>query len=86
MIDNYLENFEEDLSEEEEELLCGAYRPQDIQQILCVGRTTTYRFLEEVFRYQEPFVVLRVGKQFRVPKMSFDKWFRGQNDERMVRK
>lgn len=82
MINNYMENFEEDLTDEEEELLFQSYRPQDIERMLSVGRTTTYRFLDEVYRYQEPFVVLRVGTQFRIPKQPFDRWFNGKNEER----
>ena len=53
------------------------YNAEEIQEILGIGRSKTYTFLDEVYRNQKPFRVLKVGKLFRVPKQSFDDWLDG---------
>lgn len=50
------------------------YLATDIQKALSLGRSKTYEFLDEVYRKQEPFRVIKVGKLFRVPQKSFDEW------------
>lgn len=50
------------------------YLAADIQKALLLGRSKTYQFLDEVYKKQEPFRVIKVGKLFRVPKKSFDDW------------
>lgn len=50
------------------------YMARDIQETLGLGKSKTYEFLEEVYRKQSPFRVIKVGKLFRVPKKSFDAW------------
>lgn len=50
------------------------YLASDIQKALSLGRSKTYQFLDEVYRKQEPFRVIKVGKLFRVPQKSFDEW------------
>jgi hypothetical protein len=50
------------------------YLAADIQKALSLGRSKTYEFLDEVYRKQEPFRVIKVGKLFRVPQKSFDEW------------
>ncbi len=50
------------------------YLASDVQKALALGRSKTYQFLEEVYRRQEPFRVIRVGKLFRIPQKSFDDW------------
>ena len=46
----------------------------DIQKALALGRRETYRFLDEVYRKQVPFRVIKVGKLFKVPQKSFREW------------
>ena len=58
------------ISKEEERV----YMAEDIQKILNIGRSKTYEYLKEVFKTQEPFRVVKIGKLFRVPKRSFDNW------------
>ena len=53
------------------------YIAEDIQKILGIGRSVTYRFLEKTFYEQKPFKVLKVGKMYRVPKKWFDEWLNG---------
>ena len=55
------------------------YSISDIQKLLGLGRTKTYNFLEEVYKNQEPFRVIIIGKLYRIPKDSFDKWLNSSN-------
>lgn len=50
------------------------YEVSDIQKILGLGRSKTYDFLEEVYKNKKPFYVIKIGKLYKVPKLSFDKW------------
>ena len=52
----------------------GVYEASHIQQALGLGRSKTYEYLQEVYRTQQPFRVIKIGKLFRVPKYSFDRW------------
>lgn len=53
------------------------YEVEEIQQILCVGRTSMYEFIRRVYKEQKPFKVVKIGKVYRIPKASFDKWLNG---------
>ncbi len=48
------------------------YLAEDIQRMLNLGRSKTYEYLEEVYRTQQPFRVIKIGKLLRVPRKSFD--------------
>lgn len=50
------------------------YDADDIRRLLGIGRTKVYEFLEKVYKDQEPFRVIKIGRIYRVPKDSFDKW------------
>ena len=52
----------------------GVYEACHIQQALGLGRSKTYEYLQKVYRTQEPFRVIKIGKLFRIPKYSFDRW------------
>ena len=52
----------------------GVYLADDIQRMLKLGRSKSYEYLEEVYRKQAPFRVIKIGKLYRVPKKSFDNW------------
>lgn len=54
------------------------YLASDIQKALSIGRSKTYQFLDEVYRNQAPFRVIKVGKLFRVPQKSFDDWINAE--------
>ncbi len=54
------------------------YNAEDIQVLLGIGRSKTYEFLDEVYERQQPFRVIRIGKQYRVPRNSFDDWLDGK--------
>ena len=54
------------------------YLAADIQRMLGIGKSKSYRFLEEVYKQKNPpFKVLKIGKLFRVPKRGFDDWLNG---------
>ena len=54
------------------------YDMKDIQKKLGIGRTKTYAFLHEVYVSKEPFPVLKIGTQYRIPKKPFDDWIAGK--------
>lgn len=53
----------------------------EIQEILGIGRSKVYEFLEKVFKDQKPFLVIKIGKLYKVPKESFDKWINGEPNQ-----
>ena len=55
-----------------------AYKAEDIQKLLDLKGTKTYEFLAEVYEKQDPFRVIKIGKGYRIPCKSFDKWFYGE--------
>lgn len=50
------------------------YDVSDIQKLLGLSRNSTYSWLSAVYKVQSPFKVLKIGKLYKVPKSSFDKW------------
>lgn len=50
------------------------YSVVEIQKILGIGRTRIYQYLEEVYKRQDPFKVIKIGKLYKIPKNSFDEW------------
>lgn len=57
------------------------YGAEEIQQILGIGRSKVYLFLDEVYKKKKPFRVLKIGKCYRIPKGSFDRWLEGEAEE-----
>lgn len=55
------------------------YSADEIQVILGIGRTKVYELLDSVNKKQEPFRVIKIGRVYRIPKDSFDKWINGEN-------
>lgn len=49
-----------------------ALEPKDIQVILKLGRRQTYELLADA-----PFRVLKVGRNYKIPKHVFFNWFEG---------
>lgn len=50
------------------------YEVEDIQEILNIGRTKAYAFIQEVYVKQKPFKVIKIGNIYLIPKSSFDHW------------
>ncbi len=57
------------------------YSANEIQKALRMGRTKTYEFLNEVYKEQKPFRVIKIGTAVRIPKKSFDEWIGGMRQE-----
>ncbi len=53
------------------------YDVTDIQKILGLSRSKVYLWLEEVYKLKIPFKVNKIGKLYKIPKNSFDKWIAG---------
>lgn len=56
------------------EISCTVYTADEVQEMLHIGRNSIYDYLGEVYREQYLFRVIKIGKQYRIPKASFDKW------------
>ena len=54
------------------------YSADEIQVILGIGRSKVYEFLDSGNKKQEPFRVIKIGRIYRVPKDSFDRWMNGE--------
>ena len=54
------------------------YDAEDIQKLLGIGRIKAYEFLDEVYKKQEPFRVIKIGKVYRIPCKPFEKWLCGE--------
>ena len=54
------------------------YDADDIQKLLGIGRSKAYSFLDEVYEKQKPFRVIKIGRLYRIPKETFDKWLKGE--------
>ena len=50
------------------------YTPEEIQSILKIGRSSTYRLIEKAINNKDMFSVKRIGKQYRIERRSFDRW------------
>ena len=46
-----------------------------IKHLLNVGRNSAYNYIKEVYKTQNPFKVIKIGRVYRIPKTSFDEWF-----------
>lgn len=52
------------------------YCPEEIMVMLGLSKTTTYQFLNKVYKDQSPFRVIKVNTVMRVPKEGFDAWLK----------
>ena len=50
------------------------YDIEDIQEILGIGRNAAYSFVQKAYKEKTPFRVIKIGKLYRITKVSFDKW------------
>ena len=61
----------------QEQINKKVYDVADIQNILGIGRSKTYTFLEKVYQEQEPFKVIKIGKLYKIPIYDFNNWLNG---------
>ena len=58
---------------------CRAYTVEDIAEILGIGRSSAYSLVK-----QNHFKIVRIGKNIRISRKSFDDWFENQNTRMAV--
>lgn len=63
-----------EIEEQAKQLEPKVYVAHEVQQLLGLGKSKTYEYLEQVYQKQSPFRVIKVGRLYRVPKKSFDAW------------
>lgn len=59
---------------EEIDIHNAVYNPEDIQRILKLGKNKVYEFLEDVLKNTHYFKIIKIGRLYKIPKSSFDKW------------
>jgi hypothetical protein len=50
------------------------YNSNDVSKILGLGKSKTYEFLKKVYQDQSPFKVIKIGREYKIFKESFDTW------------
>ena len=55
------------------------YSAEEVIDMLGLGKTKGYAYLDKVMVAGKPFAVIRVDKLFRIPKESFDSWIKQIN-------
>lgn len=53
------------------------YKVEDLEGILDISRNKAYEYVRQVYEEQSPFTVIKLGRSYRIPKNSFDRWFYG---------
>ncbi len=54
------------------------YNAEDVQRLLGISRSKVYEYLEKVYKDKKPFRVIKIGRVYRIPMESFDKWLSGE--------
>ena len=57
---------------------CLFYEAEDIFEMLGLQKTAGYRYLEKVMKSGKPFKTIRIGKLYRISKVSFDAWIQNE--------
>lgn len=53
------------------------YTVADVQEILGLGQSKAYKFVNECYKTQTEFRVIKVGNEYKIPVKSFEKWMNG---------
>ena len=69
----------------ENEMEKKVYKVEDVQNLLGLGRSKAYEFIENVYYDRKPFRVLKIGRSYRIPCNSFDRWMNGDEERERVR-
>ena len=69
----------------ENEMEKKVYKVEDVQNLLGLGRSKAYEFIENVYYDRKPFRVLKIGISYRIPCNYFDKWLNGDEERERVR-
>ena len=57
-----------------EEEIKKVYEAKDIQVMLGISKNSAYAFLEQAYKEQQPFRVIKIGRVYRILKKDFDCW------------
>ena len=49
------------------------YTVAEVQTMLNISKELAYRFVGKAYQSQDPFIVLKIGTTYRIPKESFDR-------------
>lgn len=60
---------------------CKMYSVKEVQEMLGLPKTTIYTFIKRVFEEQYPFVVVKIGRFYMIPKISFNLWLKEIDDD-----
>lgn len=69
----------------ENEMEKKVYKVEDVQNLLGLGRSKAYEFIENAYYDRKPFRVLKIGRSYRIPCNSFDRWLNGDEERERVR-
>lgn len=53
------------------------YSVNEIQEMLGCGKSKVYELITEAYEKQNMFRVIKVGKNYLIPKENFHKWLNG---------
>lgn len=53
------------------------YSVNEIQEMLGCGKSKVYELITEAYKKQDMFRVIKIGKNYLIPKDSFHKWLNG---------
>lgn len=54
------------------------YTVNDIKEILGLSDNKAYLFISDCYKTQEKFRVLKIGREYKIPIESFNKWLYGE--------
>ncbi|MCD7967512.1 MAG: helix-turn-helix domain-containing protein [Clostridiaceae bacterium] len=55
------------------------YEVKEIQEMLGISRNGAYDFVKRAYKDGKPFRVIKIGGNYRIPKISFDTWLERDN-------
>lgn len=54
------------------------YSVNDVKEILGLSENKAYTFISECYKKQEPFRVIKIGREYKIPIVSFIRWLDGE--------
>lgn len=67
------------MKESKENIEPQVYTAKDIAKILCIGETTARKLMS-----LRGFPTMRIGRQYRVRKVDFDRWMSQNHDKEII--
>ena len=54
------------------------YSVSEVKMILDLSENKAYAFINECYKVQAPFRVIKIGREYKIPIASFTKWLEGE--------